>query len=72
MKENEMHGLMPHNDGYPNLSRDWRDIDCTASACASNRLGKCGIPSIAEIGDDGRCKGFQPRGCLKIKNEVNA
>ena len=30
------HGLMPHNDRYPFLSRDWHDIDCKASACIFN------------------------------------
>ena len=58
--ESEVHGFMPHNDGYPQLSRDWADIDCRAGSCRWNKRHKCSVPSLAEIGDDGRCKGFQP------------
>lgn len=62
-------GFMPHNDGYPNLSRDWQDIDCGASVCERNRSGKCQVPSLAIISKDGRCEGFKPKGLLKIKEE---
>jgi hypothetical protein len=57
-------GLMPRIDhghiGHPWASRDWQDIDCSAP-CTFNRNGKCSVPSLAEIGDDGRCKGFQAK-----------
>ena len=56
----EIMGLMDHGDRYPQLSRDWQDMDCKAKACRFNKLGKCITPSIAEIGDDGRCTGFSP------------
>ena len=69
MSEPEILGLMPHNDGFPGLSRDWQDLDCRSTACVNNRFGKCGIPSLAEIGEDGRCEGFKPTGLLKVKDE---
>jgi hypothetical protein len=63
------HGLMPHNDGFPWLSRDWKEIDCSAKACKNYGNGRCLIPSVAEIGDDGRCKGFTPSISVPIKKE---
>jgi len=53
-----MKSLMPHHDGYP-VSRDWQDIECKAISCIYNSSGICTIPSLCEIGEDGRCKGFK-------------
>ena len=50
---------MPHNDGFPNLSRDWKDIDCNATSCLFNKNKKCIVPSRAEINEEGRCSGFK-------------
>jgi hypothetical protein len=61
--------LMPHHDGFPLLSRDWDDIDCKSSNCDWNRDGKCLVPSLAKIGEDGRCEGFKPRGTIKVRDE---
>ena len=69
-EEPEVHGLMPHHTGFPGLSRDWEDLDCSAEACANNCFGKCGVPSLAKIGDAGRCEGFKPKGLLKPKGEM--
>ena len=68
MDEMKTHGFMPHNDGYPNLSRDWQDVDCSSRACVHNDLsyGKCLVPSRAKIGSEGRCEGFVPRGAMKV------
>lgn len=33
------HGLMPHHDRFPLLSRDWEDIDCFAAVCEYNVAG---------------------------------
>ena len=59
--EVEVHHLMDHGDPdrFPLLSRDWEDIDCGVQACINNRLGKCGVPSLCKIGDDGKCQGFK-------------
>lgn len=65
----EVMGLMPHHDGFPHLSRDWEDVDCKSAACENNRLNKCTVPSIAKIGENGRCEGFKPRGSIKVKDE---
>lgn len=57
---NDVHGLMPHFDPnltYP-MSRDWKDIDCSAVSCANNKAGKCVTPSLAVIDANGRCTGF--------------
>jgi len=43
---------------YP-YSRDWIDIDCTAVSCKWNKSNKCSVPSLAIIGEDGRCNGFK-------------
>lgn len=53
-------GLMPHNDRFPLLSRDWEDIDCQAIACGRNKCGKCAVPSLAKIDEEGKCTGFFP------------
>lgn len=56
-----VHRLMPHSRrpyDFP-VSRDWEDIDCRATGCIYNRSLKCGVPSLCEIGEDGRCKGFR-------------
>ena len=59
--ENEKCGLMPHNDDRYPVSRDWADIDCSAGSCKNNLSKKCTIPSIAVIGEDGKCKGYSPK-----------
>lgn len=60
---------MPHNDGFPLLSRDWDDVDCRSISCVNNRNAKCLVPSLAKIGEDGRCEGFHPRGTVKVKED---
>ena len=51
-------GFMPDHDGYP-VSRDWEDMDCSAIRCVYNNCKKCTVPSIAGIGEDGRCVSFR-------------
>ena len=58
MSDLEINGLMPHNDRFPCLSRDWEDLDCKATSCICNRFNKCISPARAKIGEDGRCLGF--------------
>ena len=65
----KVHGFMPHNDGFPLFSRDWEDIDCKSVSCANNMCGKCSVPSIAKLGENGRCEGFVPRGTIEIVDE---
>ena len=57
----------PHR--YPHLSRDWVDIDCKAS-CEFQKNNKCLVPSLAEIGEDGRCKGFKAKMSTKREGVV--
>lgn len=63
-----LHGIMPHHSGYP-VSRDWEDIDCRATQCLWNVSNKCISPSLARIGDDGKCKGFRLRIIPEAKPE---
>lgn len=58
MPKGRIGGRGHHHDW---LSRDWLDIDCKAVGCFFNRGGKCMVPSRCEIGDDGKCRGFQAR-----------
>lgn len=65
MSEPEIRGCMrmPHHipeHNYP-FSRDWGldYIKCSAESCICNRDGKCIIPSMCKIGDDGRCVNFK-------------
>ena len=51
------------------VSRDWEDIDCSATACIYNRIKKCTVPSLAKIGEDGRCGGFKTEIETKPKEE---
>ena len=60
--------FMPHSDRYPNLSRDWEEFDCK-SQCAWQKDGHCTVPSLAKIGEDGRCEGYRPLYTLKPKDE---
>ncbi|MFA5766585.1 MAG: hypothetical protein WC919_01510 [Candidatus Paceibacterota bacterium] len=53
-----MESLLPHHDGYP-VSRDWQDIECKAMSCVYNFSGICTVPSLCEISEEGRCKGFK-------------
>ena len=62
-------GFMPHNDGFPFLSRDWKEIDCRRTVCQNNKSGVCGVPSICVIGEDGMCKGFSTQFSKDNKNE---
>lgn len=64
------HGLFPrisHSDRYPNLSRDWEDIDCRATGCKYNRCEKCIVPSRCKIGPTGTCEGFES----SLKDVIN-
>ena len=66
----EIHGLMSrHNreSEFP-VSRDWADVDCQAIGCQYNRNLKCSVPSLAKIGNDGRCTGFTP---ITFKTKVD-
>jgi hypothetical protein len=31
--------------------------------------GKCVTPSLAKIGENGRCEGYTPKGTLKVRKE---
>jgi len=63
LRIDEMHvcNFMPHHTGYPNLSRDWEDIDCKAKSCVHNFFDKCQVSSKAVIDDEGHCKGFKAK-----------
>ena len=52
-------GLMPHNDGRE-TSRDFElpVIPCKVVGCPANNGSHCVMPSMIDIGDDGRCKNF--------------
>ena len=54
-----INSLMPRRPYSFPVSRDWEDVDCKAAQCKWNKGSKCITPSIAVIGDDGRCKGFE-------------
>ena len=69
----ESHGLMARighgSECYPGwASRDIIDIDCRAVACKLNVDGKCSVPSVCEIGDNGSCVGFIAR---ELKTKVD-
>jgi hypothetical protein len=69
MKEPEKHGFMD-NRSYPNMSRDWEEIECENERCEWQMAKQCTVPSLAKIGEDGRCVGFKPRGTLAVKKET--
>lgn len=55
------HGLCDYGRrpyGFP-VSRDWEHLDCKAVGCRWNKREHCMFPSRCQIGDDGRCKGFE-------------
>lgn len=57
-----MFSRLPKRNPYGHhdwLSRDYADIVCRAVGCQFNLAGKCAVPSIAIIADDGRCLGFK-------------
>jgi len=60
------HGLM-HDPNHPGprfpSSRDWNmpTIKCNRKTCAANYNAKCIMPSLLEIGSDGKCKGYKKR-----------
>ena len=65
----EKHGLMDKGFGpkqpgpfFP-TSRDWNmpEIKCGRTKCVANYNGKCTMPSLLEIGNDGKCKGYKKR-----------
>ena len=58
MSEAESHGFMPKGDWQHPVSRDWAEVDCQAISCVYNKSEKCSVPSLAKIGEDGKCKGF--------------
>lgn len=73
----ERKGLMPHSDGfmghgYPR-SRDWGlpNHPCKRSSCVCNRGDRCVSPARCTIGENGSCEGYQPRGTLKTKDEID-
>lgn len=47
------------------VSRDYQEIDCNASSCMFNKDSKCTTPSLAKIGEDGRCEGFKSSGKIE-------
>ena len=53
-------------------SRDWEDIDCNAISCLNNVCKKCSVPSLAKIGDDGKCMGFKSKYKENKKTEVDS
>lgn len=58
----EINGLVSRSYGgfgHP-VSRDWDmdDFQCSATSCVNNRAGLCSIPTLFNIGEDGRCTGF--------------
>ena len=61
------HGIMPHHSGYP-VSRDWEQIDCK-SDCQWSVNGYCYVPSLAKLGENGRCQGFKPKDSPVVKPE---
>lgn len=60
-------GRSSGSNRYPNLSRDWTDLDCKATSCIFCKLFKCITPSRAKIGEDGRCEGFKTEEIQKRK-----
>ena len=58
----EVHGLMA-DERYPR-SRDWGlpSFSCKRTKCICNFGGKCNVPSRCEIGEDGKCTGYETRG----------
>ena len=61
------HGLMPHREHRHPVSRDWQDLDCKAQ-CEWQRGGKCIVPSIARINEEGRCIGFKRKSDIERKD----
>jgi len=59
VKNFEQKSLMPHSDRFPYLSRDWEMIDCANENCKWNRGKACSVPSLAKIGADGKCCGYE-------------
>lgn len=62
----ESHGLVPktHPYGWDHpVSRDYGipNYPCKATSCLFNMMATCVIPSKCEIGEDGRCKGYELR-----------
>ena len=47
---------------YP-TSRDWNmpEVKCGRKKCVANYNGKCTMPTLLEIGSDGKCIGFKKR-----------
>lgn len=52
------HRIAPNSGHHPWASRDYEDIDCKAAGCMMNLNGKCAVPSVCKITEDGRCEGF--------------
>ena len=50
-------------------SRDYEDLDCYAVGFIFNREKKCGVPSIAKIGEDGRFISFKPKEIKKVDGD---
>lgn len=64
------HGLMfdPNHPGRFPSSRDWNipTIKCSVKTCVAN-YGKCTMPSLIEIGANGKCGGNKKRKSGKKK-----
>ena len=57
-------GFMPHREYRFPVSRDYQEIRCNRTSCEWNISKFCSVPSLCEIGEDGKCKGY------KIKDSI--
>lgn len=57
------------HDHHPWISRDYLDVDCQAVGCMFNREKKCSVPSLYNIGPDGRCTGFMVPPQKKVEGD---
>lgn len=64
------HGFGPKMPGphFPS-SRDWNmpTIKCSRKTCVANCNGECTMPSLIEIGANGKCGGYHKRQSGKKK-----
>lgn len=51
------------------VSRDARNIDCSATGCRWNVGKTCGVPSRCTIKPDGGCAGFEAKPAPKIDGD---
>ena len=57
----ERKGFMPKHDYRYPVSRDFQNLPCKTTHCQWNRSKSCSVPSLCEIGDDGKCMGYQTK-----------